>query len=325
MSAAIQLGVLVLGLVLSALAGPWVLRRAAPALMRAPRTAIALLLGVVIVWILALLAVGPLLAWVVTGPVVIPAESAEVCRRCIAAASSSSVPLVSTFVPVLAFVGVPALAAVGYGISASLDGRRRARATQRSAMQLRARGVVREVHGRSVLVTEDRFPLALSLSRRHGGVVVSAGTLDLLAADEIAAVLAHEDAHVRQRHHLIDAVSAGLTRRLRWVPLLAAASDALKHYLEIAADEAARRATGTHALASALLCLGQRAPAAPHAAPEGALHAAGPDRIGHLVRPASGTAGVLSTVAAACCLAGLAAASFSVYLPYALAALSGCP
>src|SRR5699024_11932352 len=59
----------------------------APELMRKPRLAIALLAGGVVAWVLAALSIGPLLAWVVTGPDVLPGDAAAVCSQCLAARS----------------------------------------------------------------------------------------------------------------------------------------------------------------------------------------------------------------------------------------------
>src|SRR5699024_2334650 len=111
---------------------------------------------------------------------------------------------------------------------------------------------------------------------------------------ELAAVLQHEHAHLRQRHHLYLTILNGTTRYFRWIPFIRAVRAAVPHYLEIAADRAARNVSGTAALAGALLHLGQ--PALPETAahlPERAvLHAAGSERIRHLTghpRPSEST------------------------------------
>ncbi len=325
MTIALLVATLTLGMVVAAVAGPWVLRRAAPALMRFPRLAIGLLAGSTGIWVLGLLALGPMLAWIISGPGVLPGGAAEVCQRCLAASSPFVSPLIETAIPAVALLAPPTVGGAFLAGSIVVDIRRRRRGTLRTAWWLRARRAPRQVHGYSVLVADDPHPFALTLPRRHGGIVISTGALDLLPPDETAAVLAHEHAHLRQRHHLVTAVVTSLTRRLRWVPLLAAAEDALGHYLEIAADDAARRQAGTPALASALLLLGQGGhPAHEDAALDGALHALGPDRVRHLLQPHSGRAGVVSTVVATCCLTMLAAVSAVVHVPYALAALSGC-
>lgn len=74
---------------------------------------------------------------------------------------------------------------------------------------------------------------------------------------------------------------------------------------------------------SALVKLGERAAMPQHSCPV-ALHAAGPERIRHLVHPGAGRAGALPAVAIAAYLAGMAALSAAVHLPYVAAALTGC-
>jgi len=309
-------------LVLTAVTGPWMLRRAAPALMRTPRLALALLLGTVAAWLATLLALGPVLAWVVTGPALLPGGSGEVCRRCLAAANPSGGPLLDTAVPVVLLLALPAAAVVFQAVAASREALHRRSATRSTARRLRSRGRFQQICGQRVLIVEDPHPFALALPRRHGGIVVSSAALDLLAPQELAAVVTHERAHVQQRHHLLAALMQAATSRMRWVPLLAAAADAFGHYQEIAADDLARRRVGTPALAGALLLLGQRATSSPDL--HGALHALGPDRVRHLVQRGSGTAGVVSTVLAAGCLTALAVVGFAVHVPYAAAALTGC-
>jgi hypothetical protein len=324
-STALQAVALVVVLVLSATAGPRVLRHAAPALTRMPRLAIALVMASLVAWVLGLLALGPMLAWILTGPDVLPSASAEVCQRCLLAANPSAAPLLETGLPVVALLVAPAVAAALLLASAVAEARRRGRASRESALRLRTLAVRRHLHGHSVLVTDDRRPFALTLPRRLGGIVVSSGVLDLLTDEELRAVLAHEDAHLRQHHHLVTAVVESLARRLRWIPLYAAASDALGHYVEIAADDAARRRTGAPALASALLTLGQNSRPGPGMAPAGALHVlGGPDRVRHLVQPGSGLAGVTYAVVTTCALSTLAFLGFAVHVPYAVAVLNGC-
>ncbi|MEV4222079.1 M56 family metallopeptidase [Nonomuraea sp. NPDC049725] len=323
MTARILAALLILGLVLTAVAGPWALRRASPVLMRLPRPAIGLLAGGIVAWVLALLALGPMLAWVVSGPDVLPSGAAQVCRRCLAAANPFTDIPVDTVVPVVALLALPTAGALLHAVSIIVEARRRHRGTLRTARRLRARSEPRRLHGHAVLVADDPHPFALTLPRRHGGIVISTGALDVLDPGELAAVLAHEHAHLRQRHHLITAVVATLTRRLRWVPLIAAAEAALGHYLEIAADDTARRQVGTPALAGALLTLGQNG-RPQGAALAGALHALGPNRIHHLVRPHTGMTGAIAAVATACCLTALTLLAAAVHVPYVLAVLTGC-
>lgn len=316
-------GLLVTTLGAAALLGPWMVRAAAPALVHVPRLAVGLLLGSVVAWVGTVLALGPLLAWVVSGPDVLPDRAAQTCQQCLEAANPFTVGTVDTGIPVVLLLALPALLAVGFAVGLVRESWRREVAAQRTAETIRGRAVRRRVLGHPVLVVPDERPLALALPARHGGIILSAGALDALSDQELAAVLAHESAHLRQRHHLIGGLMASLGRQLRWVPLVAAVEAALPHYLEIAADNQARCRAGTAALVSALVRLGERAPA-PAGDLVGALHAAGPERIRHLVMPGSGSAGALPALAVITHVLVLLVAAATVHLPYALAALNGC-
>lgn len=324
MTSGLLAAMLIIGLVVSALAGPRVLHSAAPLLMRVPRLAAGLLAGGVAAWVLTLLAVGPVLAWVLSGPVVLPARAAQVCEQCLAAANPFGDQTFNTPFPVAILLALPAAAVLLHLTSVSIETIRRRRSTLRTAMRYRQTARPRRMHGYDVLLADDSHPFALSLPRRHGGIVISTGAVQLFSVDELVAVLAHEHAHLQQRHHLITAIVSGLTTRLRWIPMLAAAEDALGHYLEIAADDHARRVSGTPALAGALLVLGQAARLSQQPTAEGALYALGPNRIAHLVQPDRGTAGAVAATASTCCMAALIALAAFVHIPYMLAALSGC-
>lgn len=322
--------VVVVGLALPALAGPRILRSAAPALMRLPRVAAGLIVGSTTAWVLAALSIGPLLAWMVTGPDILPGGAAEVCSKCLAAADPFGLDRLDTAVPVILLLVVPVAVSGFQVVSIARELRRRHHRLRRTADELRHGSRTRRLFGHAIRVVDDAHPFAMTLPRRHGGIVLSSGALEALAPDQLRAVLAHEQAHLQQRHHLITAFVTIVTARMRWVPLFTAAESALHHYLEIAADDAARRAVGTTALASALLVLGQQGHPARHRSGsdnglfDDALHALGPDRIRHLVEPGRGTAGMAATVATAFCLTSLALLAAVVHVPYAMLMLTGC-
>lgn len=312
------------GLLLSAALGPWLLRRSAPALMRAPRLAVLLLLGAVVTWMGTLLALGPVLAWVVSGPALLPEGAAAVCQQCLAAANPFSTATVDTPIPAVLLLAFPMTAAALLTVGFAREMLRRLRYSRRAAAQMLTGAVQRTVLGYQVSVIADDRPFALTFPARSGGIVLSTGAVRSLDHKELAAVLAHERAHLRQRHHVVSALLSSIARYLRWVPLIAAVEGALPHYLEIAADNQARHQVGTTALVSALVTLGDRTTPQHQDRPVyGVLQAAGPERIKHLVRPAAGRAGALPALAVATQLAILGVVSVAVYLPYALA-LSGC-
>ena len=64
------------------------------------------------------------------------------------------------------------------------------------------------------LITRRRPPTACPALRSR--IVISAGTLDLLDQAELAAVLAHERAHLRERHDLVLLPFTALLRAFRW-------------------------------------------------------------------------------------------------------------
>jgi Zn-dependent protease with chaperone function len=109
-------------------------------------------------------------------------------------------------------------------------------------------------------------------------LVVSAGALAALGTEQLQAVLAHERAHLRYRHHLILAAAAALARAFPRVPLLAQAGPELGVLAEMAADDAAARRHGPDHLAKALVILA-RAGTRP-----AALAAGGPAAIARIQR-----------------------------------------
>lgn len=103
-----------------------------------------------------------------------------------------------------------------------------------------------------VVVVDDAAPHAHAVGvaiAGRGVVVVSSGLLRLLDAEERAAVLAHERAHLRHQHTLL-AIVARVAAALN--PLVAPARGDLAYAMERSADEAAVPAHGRDALASAI-------------------------------------------------------------------------
>ncbi|GII02945.1 M56 family metallopeptidase [Planobispora takensis] len=87
-------------------------------------------------------------------------------------------------------------------------------------------------------------------------VVISRGTLKLLSPAELTAVLAHETAHVRERHDLVLLPFAALRRALPWSRTVEDAQREVGLLVEMAADDAARRYCSPRRLATALLRFG---------------------------------------------------------------------
>ncbi|MDL4772787.1 MULTISPECIES: M56 family metallopeptidase [Thermomonosporaceae] len=116
---------------------------------------------------------------------------------------------------------------------------------------------------------------------RSSKVVVSAGTLELLDSAELAAVLAHERAHARERHDLVLLPFASLRQVFPQFRLVGRCLDAVELLIEMAADDRARRNRPPRELATALL---RFAAARPAAAPSGTLGVASRDDIPVMAR-----------------------------------------
>ena len=95
-------------------------------------------------------------------------------------------------------------------------------------------------------------------------MVVSTAALAVLGPGQLQAVLAHERAHLRSRHHLTLTASSALARAFPHVPLLAQASAELAVLAEMAADDAAARRHDPGDLAAALTASGPAATARIH-------------------------------------------------------------
>ena len=105
-------------------------------------------------------------------------------------------------------------------------------------------------------VVEHAVPLAYCLPGLRPRVVLSRGVLDLLREDEVRAVLAHEEAHVEQRHDLVvlPFVALRATFPLLRGPRTAQAEVAL--LVEMLADDRAARRHPREVLARALYKVG---------------------------------------------------------------------
>jgi Zn-dependent protease with chaperone function len=141
----------------------------------------------------------------------------------------------------------------------------RARNRQRVLLSLLAHGDPK-VPG--ALVVDHPAAAAYCLPGLRSAIVVSAGTLALLDDHELAAVLAHERAHLRERHDLVLLPFAALLRAFRWASVARQAQRAVALLVEMHADDRALRHRPARELATALLRVGA---ASGGAVPSGAL------------------------------------------------------
>lgn len=161
------------------------------------------------------------------------------------------------------------------------------------ARQMRTRGhehaAAARIVGRQgawpdVAVITAQQPSAYCVAGRPRTIVVTTGALVCLDQAQLAAVLAHERAHLRGRHHQILIVLRALAVTLPRLPLFAAATPAVAALLEMCADDAAVRRHGSDNLIGGLIGLAGRS-----STPAPALAAAATDvlaRAQRLVAPA---------------------------------------
>jgi Zn-dependent protease with chaperone function len=98
--------------------------------------------------------------------------------------------------------------------------------------------------------------VAYCLPGLRSRVVLSAGVLRLLDADEVAAVLAHERAHLSERHDLVMLPFVAWAGALPFLPGVRRARVAVAGLVEMVADDRARAVADPTALAGAIARLG---------------------------------------------------------------------
>lgn len=163
---------------------------------------------------------------------------------------------------------------------------------------------------RGASVVDHDVPLAYCLPGLRPRLVLSRGTLDLLTTEELQAVVAHEQAHLAQRHDLVVLPFVALAATFPAVPAVATAQAEVALLVELMADDHAARRHDRATLARALWKIGSGG------APAGALGLAGEDVLVRARRlleppaplgwPARVSLTLLAVVVAASPLTGLA-------------------
>lgn len=293
---------------LLATAGAVLLRRAAWP-RRAPR------LGIAAWQALSVSVVGSALLAGVTVAVAAIRDGPDT-RPCDAPARWSCAPVAAPAGTALALVAVVAtlvlaVRAVGYVTAAHLTAVRERR---RQADALTVLGRADDRLG--LTVVDHAVPAAYCLPGRDGHIVVTTAALAALDGDQLAAVIAHERAHLRQRHHLIRTAADGLAAAFPHVPAFATARDQISQLTELAADDAAASHAGRLTIARALLALAEAGPA-----PAPALTAGGTTSAARARRLIGGE----RPLGRMRLLLGLAAASIVVSAPVVAAVASASP
>ena len=161
-------------------------------------------------------------------------------------------------------------------------------------------------------VVEHALPLAYCLPGLRPRVVVSSGVLSLLSDQEVRAVLAHERAHVDQRHDLVVLPFVALRDTFPVLPAVRTAVAQVGLLVEMLADDRAARRHPPEVLARALYKVG----AAP--VPTGGLSAGGNGvllRARRLLEPPPAPALRVRVAAASATAAVLALAPLGLLLP----------
>lgn len=109
----------------------------------------------------------------------------------------------------------------------------------------------------ATFVLDNPAPVAYCLPRGVGSVtVLSRGLLDSLDAGALRAVIAHERAHVEQRHDLLLLAFRAWRSALPWFPVAAYAEVEVAALVEMLADDVARRDVRDRDLVRAILTVG---------------------------------------------------------------------
>lgn len=156
------------------------------------------------------------------------------------------------------------------------DARRR-RASHDDALAL----VARPAPVPGVRIIDDDQPAVYCVPGRRR-IVLTTGALRCLDSSQLEAVLAHERAHLSERHHLVLTFAAALRNAFPAIPVFTVAARQVSNLVEVAADDSAVRSKHRLTLASALLAV------ASAGVPAGALGAGGTtaaQRIQRLIDP----------------------------------------
>lgn len=161
--------------------------------------------------------------------------------------------------PQLGSLAGPALTAGGILVTA-VTGRRifshlqRMRASSSRHAQ-EARVIGRPTDRAGVLVVQSAHAVAYCVTGHPRTIVVTSAVLDSLDESELAAVLAHEQAHLTGRHHPLLMVLRALAASTPRLPLFVQGATATARLLEMCADDVAVRQHGAQPLLRGLVAL----------------------------------------------------------------------
>ena len=170
------------------------------------------------------------------------------------AAFVTSSPPVAAGVEHWAALGIAAVIAGRLVTVLVASGVRIARVRARHRALLRV--VTREGQPNGVNIVDIAEMVAFCLPGGPPMIVLSAGIVAELDHAELSAVVAHERAHLIERHHLFLLPFVAWHRALPWVPATGRARVAVHDLVELRADDRAARVAGRDALARAIARFG---------------------------------------------------------------------
>jgi hypothetical protein len=129
------------------------------------------------------------------------------------------------------------------------------------------------------MLVEHPQPAAYCVAGPDPTVIVTTAAVDVLDRGQMAAVLAHERAHLAWRHHRLVALAGIACQLLPFLPLMRETSAQVARLVELHADDTAAKAHDSRTLATALVVLAEKGGLAPGPAVTG-LATAGLGAIG---------------------------------------------
>lgn len=116
-------------------------------------------------------------------------------------------------------------------------------------------------NGDAYVVVDAAEPAAYCVSGRPPAIVVTSAAVAALDEDELAAVLAHERAHLNGRHSLVVTPLRGLAAVFPRLTLMREGAGQVSRLLEMCADDASARRHGPGILLSGLITMCRATPA----------------------------------------------------------------
>ncbi|WP_137121305.1 M56 family metallopeptidase [Segeticoccus rhizosphaerae] len=247
--------------------------------------------------------------------------SAQVVNACVATVSAAAVGAHGAMIQ-LGLLTLAVLVVVTLLIGAArvaqnlLRGRR---LTHEHA--LTARLIGQPMPDGTTVLLDTTQQLVYCVPGRPGTIVVTRPARDLLTDAQLRAVLAHERAHLRGRHHTWVALTRALALLLPRMTLFTAGARAVGRLTELCADDAAVRSCDRRHVFDALLRLGTSAPVGPGilAATGGSVTA----RLARLLEPPSRAQRLHHQLTLAVVLTALILAPIAVTV-LATGGLAGC-